>query len=147
MAASAWRVYRAAKEALLTGTIDLDTSAMRIKIVKGTGAATVSNYAYAAGYASCGTAVSFEGDENRTLTGIDVTTLSGSNTIMFDASDKIFTASGNLTSIQYAVIGVSGGAPLCWCKLTATPISLSATNTLKITMPAGGIFQLYGGEA
>ena len=143
MAATAWRVYSEAKKYLLTGDIDLNTSAMRIKVVSGVSAAAVSNYTRST-FASVGTAVA--NTAIKTLTGIAVTALNGSATQKFDASDKIFTASGgNASSIQYAVIGVSGGKALAWCKLSTAAFTVTSGNTLTITMNANGIFTLQGG--
>ncbi len=62
----------------------------------------------------------------------------------FDA--VVFTASGgNVTSIQYAVLGISGGKALGWCKLSTAVFTLSSGNTLTITPNASGVFTLTGG--
>lgn len=143
MAASAWRVYNEAKKYLQTGDIDLNTSALRWKVVSGASAALVSNYTRST-FASCGAAVA--NTAIKSVTGIAVTALAGSATQKFDASDKIFTASGgNASSIQYAVIGVSGGKALAWCKLSTAAFTVTSGNTLTLTLHANGIFVLQGG--
>jgi hypothetical protein len=50
-----------------------------------------------------------------------------------------------VTSIQYTVLGISGGKALAWCKLSSAVFSLSAGNTLTITPNSSGIFTLTGG--
>lgn len=66
--------------------------------------------------------------------------------IMFDATENIFTASGGAFTVQYAVIGVSAGKALAWCKLSTAAIGITAGNTLKITPSATGFFTLTGGS-
>lgn len=145
MAASKWQVYNEAKKFLLTGLIDLDTSAIRMKMVKNASAAKVSDYTRST-FDSCGTAVAFSGAGNNTRTpaNIKVTAGASAKEIMFDSDDVVFTASGTLTSIRYAVIGVSGGKSLAWCKLSADT-DLSAASTLTIQINASGYFTLTGG--
>lgn len=145
MAASAWRVYNEAKKFMLTGAIDLDTSAMRMKICKGTKAAAVSDYTRS-------TFASLTGETTnlttplRTLTNVVVTAGTSAKEIKFDFDDEVWTASGGaITSIQYAVIGVSNGACLAWCKLSTAAIDISSGSTLTIQINASGCFTLTGG--
>jgi hypothetical protein len=145
MAASAWRVYNEAKKYLLTGDIDLNTSAMRMKLCKGTKAAAVSNYTRST-FASLTHETTNITTPLRTLTNVAVTALNGSATVKFDFDDEVWTASGgDLTSLQYAVIGVSGGKALAWSKLSTAAITVTNTNTLTITINASGAFTLTGG--
>lgn len=145
MAASAWRVYNEAKKYLLTGDIDLNTSAMRMKICKGTKAAAVSDYTRST-FASLTHETTNLTTPLRTLTNIAVTAGASAKQIKFDADDEIWTASGGaITSIQYAVIGVSGGKALAWCKLSTAAIDIGSGSTLTITLNASGIFDLTGG--
>jgi hypothetical protein len=147
MAATAWRTYRAAKEYLLTADLDVDSALMRIKIIKTQGAAQVSDYAGITSFASAGSGNPAANMAIKSLGGLDVTTLAGSNTVMFDATDPVFTASGgDATSIQYAVIGISGGKALAWCKLSTATFNVTSGNTLTLTLHANGIFTLHGGE-
>ena len=142
MAASAWRVYREAKKYIMNGTIDLDATTLRAKLVSGASAALVSNYTRST-YASCGTKIT--NTNELSLTTIAITALNGSNTQKFDCADLVFTASGgNATSAQYAVIGVSNGKAIAWCKLTTAAVTI--TSTLTVTINANGIFTLHGGE-
>ena len=144
MAASAWRVYNEAKKYLLTGDIDLNTSVLSMKIIKGTSAAAVSRYSTST-FASAGTAV-LGNPAVITLTGVAVTTVGSAKQIMFDSTACVFTASaGTVTSCQYAVIGVSGGKALAWCKLSTAAFSVAVGNTLTVTPSATGYFTLTGG--
>ena len=143
MAASAWRIYNEGKKYLLTADLDLNAATMRIKLVKGTAAANVSAYTRS-------TFASITGLPSNTsvkaLTDPIVTALAGSATIKFDATDMVFTASGgDATSVQYAVIGISGGKALGWCKLSTAAFSITSGNTLTIAFNANGIFTLAGG--
>ena len=145
MAASAWRIYNEAKKYLLTGDLDLNAGLMRIKILKGTKAAAVSDYTRST-FASLTHETANITTPLRTLTNVAVTAGASAKAIKFDFDDEVFTASGGaLASIQYAVIGVSGGKALAWCKLTTTAIDITDTNTLTIAIHASGAFDLTGG--
>jgi hypothetical protein len=145
MAASAWRVYSEAKKYLLTGDIDLNTSLMRMKICKGTKAAAVSDYTRST-FASLSHETTNLTTPLRTLTNIAVTAGASAKEIKFDFDDEIWTASGGaITSVQYAVIGVSGGKALAWCKLSTAAIDIGSGSTLTITINASGAFTLTGG--
>jgi hypothetical protein len=144
MAASAWRVYNEAKKYLLTGDIDLNTSVLSMKIVKGTSAAKCSDYTRST-FASCGTAC-VGNPAVVTLTGVAVTTVGSAKQIMFDSTACVFTASaGTVTSCQYGVIGISGGKALAWCKLSTAAFDVAVGNTLTVTPSATGYFTLTGG--
>ena len=147
MAATAWRVYNEAKKYLLTADLDLNAATMRIKLVKGTAAANVSNYTRSTFASITGAPSNMTlAASGQSLTGLAITALNGSATIKFDATDPVFTASGgDTTSIQYAVIGVSGGKALAWCKLSTAAFTVTSGNTLTIQFNANGIFTLAGG--
>lgn len=145
MAASAWRVYNEAKKYLLTGDIDLNSTIIRVKILAGTKSAAVSNYTRST-FASLTHITTNLGAAIKSLPGLIVTAGASAKEIKFDSTAFIFSASGGaVTSIQYAVIGVSGGKCLAWCKLTTSVFSLSDGNTLTITPHSSGIFTLTGG--
>ena len=145
MAASAWRVYSEAKKYLLTGDIDLNTSPLRMKICKGTKAAAVSDYTRST-FASLTHETTNLTTPLRTLTNVAVTAGASAKEIKFDFDDEVWTASGGaITSVQYAVIGVSGGKALAWCKLSTGAIDIGSGSTLTITINASGAFTLTGG--
>jgi hypothetical protein len=146
MAASAWRIYNEGKKYLLTADLDVDSALMRIKLVKGTAAANVSNYTRSTFASITGAPSNLGSPHPQSLTGLAVTALNGSATIKFDATDPVFTASGgDATSIQYAVIGLSGGKALGWCKLSTAAFTVTNGNTLTVQFHANGIFTLSGG--
>ena len=144
MAASAFKIYNEAKKYLANGSINLSTAALRWKVVKGTSAAAVSNLTRST-FASCGTGV-LGNPVTKSVTGRTFTQVNGSQTIMFDAADPVFTASaGTVTSCRYIVIGISNGLALGWTKLSADT-TVTTTNTLTLQLAATGIFTLSGGN-
>lgn len=144
MAASAWRVYNEAKKYLMTGAIDLDTNIIKIGIYKASSNAstyTLSTFASVTVKASAGIKT-----QEKTLGSIAVTAGASAKVIKFDATNMVFTAStASAFSCLYAVIGVSGGKALCWCKMSTSGFSVTATNTLTIGLNASGIFDVSGG--
>lgn len=149
MAASAFRLYNRAKKYLLIGGLDLDAATVRVGLCRGTG---VSNYAltnWAASVYKAANRVSGGAYALKTLTGVTVSYGASNTVIRFDASDKVWTATGSaIKSIQYLVIGVSNGASgkaLGWVKLTTAAFDLATSNTLTIAWSTTGIFELTGG--
>lgn len=145
MAASKWMVYKNAKKYLMDGTIDLDAGTMRMKLLKGTKAAVVSAFTRDT-FASL-THIQSAGISQAimTVSGYAIISINAS-TWGFDSTAVIFKATGsNLTSIQYAVIGISNGKALAWCKLSSAAFQLSDGNTLTITPNASGYFTISGG--
>ena len=145
MAASKWQVYNEAKKWLLTGQIDLDTSAMRIKLCAASKSAAVSNYTRSTFASLTAISTNLKGTALRTIAGIVVGSVGSAKQYMFDATANVFTASGGNFSVQYAVIGVSAGKCLAWCKLSSAAIAVTSGNTLTITPSATGFFTLTGG--
>jgi len=149
MATSAFRLYNRAKKYLLVGGLDLDANTVRVGLCRG---ASVSNFAltnWAASVYKAGVRVSGGGYALKTLTGITVSYGASNKVIRYDASDKVWTASGSdMHSIKFLVIGVSNGASgkaLGWVHLTDTAFDLATSNTLTIQWSATGIFELSGG--
>jgi hypothetical protein len=146
MAATAWTIYNEAKKYMLTADLDLDAALMRIKIVKGTAAANVSDYTRSTFASITGAPSNLKAPAIKSLTGLLITAGASAKAIKFDATDPIFTASGGAaTSVQYAVIGISGGKALAWCKLSTAAFQITAGNTLTIQLNTSGIFTLTGG--
>lgn len=146
MAASAWRIYNESKKRLLTADFDLDGTEVRVKLCAGTKSAAVSNYTRST-FASLTHIVTNLLNPIKSLPGLYVThTGTSAKETKFDSTAFIFSASGGtVTSIQYAVIGLSGSFALAWCKLSTAVFSVTAGNTLTITPNANGIFTLTGG--
>jgi len=141
-------MYRSAKVKLGTGNLNLTNTLMRMKIIKAQGAAQVSDYANITSFASAGSGNAAANMNILSLTGLSWTAAAGSNTHKWDATSCVFTASGGAsTSLLYAVIGISGGAAIAWCKLTASgSIDVGSGSTLTVNPNASGIFTLAGGE-
>lgn len=144
MSAAAWKVYNLAKKYLNNGTIDLDAATLRMKLCKSTSNASTFTLST---FASVGTPVSGGG-----YTGIKSLTASviqgvSAKVYKFTYGNVVFTASGaDVTSIMYAVIGVSGGKAICWSKLSTAAFSVTSTNTLTVGADAtGGAFTISGG--
>src|SRR5512135_3336872 len=149
MATSAFRLYNSAKKYLLIGGLDLDAATVRVALGR---AASISNYALTNGAASvrkAGFQVSGGAYTLKTVTGITVAAGASAKVIRWDASDKVWTATGSaIKSIKYLMIGVSNGASgkaLGWVHLTDTAFNLATSNTLTIQWSANGIFELSGG--
>lgn len=144
MAASAWRVYNEAKKYIQTGDIDLNTNVITMGIYKASSNAstyTLSTLASVTVAASLGIKT-----QKKTLTSITVTAGASAKVIRFDCADLVFTAStASAFSCLYAVIGVSGGKAIAWCKMSSAGFSVTAGNTLTIQINASGIWELTGG--
>lgn len=146
MAAGNWFVYNEAKKYMQTADLDLNSALMRIKLVKGTASANVSNFTLSTFASITGAPSNLKAPHPKSLTGLLITAGASAKAIKFDATDPIFTASGgNATSIQYAVIGISGGKVLCWCKLSTAAFPITSGNTLTLQLNGSGIFTLTGG--
>jgi len=143
MAASAWRVYNEAKKYLQTADIDLNAGAVQIGLFKAASNAsdyTLSTIAQITVPCSQGLIT-----QKKALGSITVSNGLSAKSQMFDCADVVFTASAvSAFSVLYAVIYVSGGKAICWCKLSTTGFQVTATNTLTIAMHANGIWQLSG---
>lgn len=151
MAASKWQIYNSAKKKLLTGLIDLDSGAVRMKLLSGAKSAAVSNYARIL-MGSLTHMTTNLSAALMTVSGYVVGSVGSAKQIMFDSTAVIFKATGGAVaaSIQYAVIGVSGASAgssyaIGWCKLSTAVFGLSDGNTLTITPSATGYFTLTGG--
>lgn len=145
MAASKWQIYNEAKKYLLTADLDLNSTAVRVKLLAGTKSAAVSNYTRST-FASLTHITTNLKTAVKSLPGILVTAGASAKEIKFDSTAMLFSASGGtVTSIQYAVIGISGGKALAWSKLSSAVFSLTAGNVLTITPNASGLFTVTGG--
>ena len=147
MAAAAWKVFNESKQKLLNGGLDLDTAAVRMALYKST--SNVSTFTLsAASEVTNGVTTNLSGSGVRTLT---CSVIAGANvsTFKFTFANTVFTASGgDVTSIMYALIYVSGGAAICWSKLSTAIFTCSSGNTLTIAANAtGGAFTISGGTS
>ena len=84
---------------------------------------------------------------NGYTTGGNAVTLSksGTSTITFDATDpSVWTASGAGIVARFAVLYEVGGDVICYCLLDDAPanVTVTAANTLTLTINASGVFTL-----
>jgi hypothetical protein len=146
MAASAWRIYNLAKQYLWKADLDLDAGALRMKLLAGTKSAAVSDYARSTFASLTHITTNLKSPAVKTPGSISVSSGVSAKEMKFTHAAVVFTASGGtVTSIQYAVLGVSNGKALGWCKLSTAVFSLTSGNTLTITPNASGVFTLTGG--
>ena len=61
----------------------------------------------------------------------------------WNADAVVWTATGTITGVKYAVIfEVSQGKLLCWSALSTANFNITTGNTLTVTPSANGIFEL-----
>lgn len=140
MAAGAWTFTNNSRTYLLDGTFDLNTDSLKIALFQSTSNIGSGSTTYAGltnevangnGYTTGGNAV----------TG----SLSGTTTVTFDTTDPaVWTATGAGFSARYAVLYEVSGNVLAYCLLDNTPadVTITAGNTLTITINASGVFTL-----
>ena len=73
MAAGNWFVYNEAKKYMLTADLDLDAALMRIKLVKGTAAANVSDFTRSTFASITGAPSNLKAPHPKSLTGLLIT--------------------------------------------------------------------------
>jgi len=149
MAATAWTFYNEAKKKLgqVTGGIRLDSGTFRMSLFMSASDASTatqsllselsSEIAAQGGYAAGG----------RSIQGVAWTIAGDPSSVMWDATDLVFTANAaNLSNVKFAVVHYStsaGGGPLlCWSRLSTSEFSVTSGNTLTIQFATAGIFTL-----
>jgi hypothetical protein len=139
MAAGAWTFTNAARTNLSNG-VYLDADSYKIALFQSTSDIGAASTTYAG--------VSNEvANANGYTTGGNSVTLSrsGTTTVTFDATDPaVWTASGGSIVARYAVLYEVSGNVLCYCLLDDTPadVTVTAGNTLTLTINASGLFTL-----
>jgi hypothetical protein len=148
MAATAWVLYNKAKRNIMSNSggtqINLGTTAMKMKLTtSNSNAATLTLSTFGSitgeiiaqgGYAAGG----------RALAGLAITTKLSAKSYSLMANDLVFTASGaTLSNIMYAVIGVSGGRPVCYSQLSTVSFNILNPNTLTVQFNTNGVFELH----
>ena len=146
MAATAWSFYNSFKEKLGNAVFDLDAATPNFRLALFTNSAStnannvaLSTYASIAnevangnGYATGGVSVS-----GRTWAS------TATNKYRWDATAVVWTATGgDIANVKYAIIYKSGGALVCFSKLSTSHFTLTQDNTLTVTPNANGIFEL-----
>lgn len=140
MAAGNWTFTNGTRTSLLNGTFDLDSDTFKIALFQSTSNIGAASTTYAGltnevangnGYTTGGNAV----------TG----SLSGTTTVTFDTTDPaVWTASGAGFSARFAVLYEVAGNVIAYCLLDSTPadVTVTAGNTLTLTINASGVFTL-----
>ena len=146
MAATAWELYNLSKKKLGNGTIQLGVNTFLMHLFKGSSNAStltlnlfgsVTNEVNTGSYAS------------KTLASVTWTTGANAATYRLDSNDVVFSASGsNMTSIQFAVVRVSGASAgannlLMKSKLSSAVFTVNDGNTLTVQINASGYFELF----
>lgn len=149
MSAGKWQLFNEAKLKVLNGTLDLDSAAVRMRLYKSS-----SNIATSATAFPLSTIASITNQVTTNVKGGGTKTLTASVIVGANASTYKFTfanviwstSGGDITSVQIAVIFLSGGQPICWSKLSTSIFTVTSGNTLTIAPNAtGGAFTISGG--
>lgn len=140
MAAGNWTFTNGTRTSLVDGTFDLNSDTFKIALFQSTSNIGASSTTYA------GLTNEVANGNGYTTGGNSVTgSLSGTTTVTFDTTDPaVWTASGAGFSARYAVLYEVGGNVLAYCLLDSTPadVTVTAGNTLTITINASGVFTL-----
>lgn len=142
MAGSAWVIHDKAKKYIGNGVVDLDDDVLKARLYLSTSNVSTSSVD---GIASATDEVSGNGYAEQTLT--NVTWEESGGTVTLDCDAFTFVAAGGDITARYAVIydDTADGKPvLCHMTLDDTPANVTATdtNSITVTPPAGGIFQV-----
>ena len=151
MAVGTWQIHDKFKRVMADGTLDLDNGSheLRCSLYKGSsnlGAAAIS------GLSVIGSVTNELADGNgystsgKTLSA-DWTQGASGGEMRFSHSDVFWSATGDITSIQYAVAWFSGASAnaryiLGHCTLSTSVFTLTSTNRLTISDGGNGVFEL-----
>jgi hypothetical protein len=141
MAAGAWNIYNSAKRYIVNGTIDLDTTTIKMYLLKSTSNASTFTLSTQAALTNRVSGGGFKGAKALTLMSVKQGVSVAQS--KWSAAALIFTASGaNIGSVKYAVLAVSAGKLICWCQLSTAAFNVTTGNTLTVTENALGIFTI-----
>lgn len=143
MAATAFQVYNKAKKAIGGGVVQLGTTAMRLKLATSASNASTlglstfgsitNEIAAAGGYVAGG----------RSLASLVWTVGASAKQYKYAAANLVFTAVGApLVNVKYAIVGVAGGACVCFCQLSSAQFTVPTGQTLTVAFSSQGIFVL-----
>jgi len=149
MAAGSWKIYNSAKLYIGDGTMDLDTHAFKIALLRSgyTPALTHTQYSQLTNQTPSG--------NGYTTTGVALTSVTYAQTnglATFDSADPAWTASGGTIIARYAVLYNDTttspvDALVAYCLLDTAPADVTITdgNTLTLQISANGYFTIGGG--
>ncbi len=144
MAAGAWNIYNSAKRYIVNGTIDLDTTTIKMYLCKSTSNASTYTLSTQAALTNKVSGGGFKGAKALTLLSVKQgVSAKQSKWAASAAPSLIFTASGaNIGSAMYAVLAVSAGKLIAWCQLSTAAFNVTTGNTLTVTENTLGIFTI-----
>lgn len=146
MAATAWELYNLSKKKLGNGTIQLGVQTFLMHLFKGSSNCSTLTLSIVS---SCNNEVTGGGYTSKTLASATWSAGANAATYRFTSNNVVFSASGaNLTSIQFAVVRVSGTSAnannlLMKSKLSTAAFQVNDGNTLTVQINASGYFELY----
>ncbi len=150
MAVGAWTFFHKFKEYALDATIDMDAAVFRVTLHTNSSNLTANlvstvtvigsvtgQLVDAGGYSTSG----------KTLSAPTWATGASSGEMRFDATAVFWSATADLSNIQWAVIHADGASAgdsylVAYSKLSTSQFDLTNTNRLTITPSASGIFEL-----
>ena len=145
-----WTIFHKFKEYIADGTIDMDGDTFRVTLHTNASNLTANlvstvtilgsvtgELAEAGGYSTSG----------KTLSAPTWAAGASSGEMRFDATAVFFSATANISNIQWALIHVDGASAgdsflVAYSKLSTTQFDLTNTNRLTITPSANGLFEL-----
>lgn len=150
MAVQAFKFYNKFKEYFADNTIDMDGTTFDMHLYQSASdfaTATQSTLGELSGQVASGNGYSQSGKAMTVTWSIGAS----ASEMRFDATAVIWTATGgNIANIKAAVIVArtqdsgknTGNKLVCYASLTSTQFTVNTGNTLTLTPPAGGIFEL-----
>jgi hypothetical protein len=143
MSATAFTIYNKAKKYIGNGTIQLGTTAMKMKLTtSASNASTLTLSTFASITNEIGTSGGYA-TGGQALGTLYWSTGRSAKEYKYNAANLIWTATGGpLTNVKFGVIGVSGGKCVCWSKLSTSQFTVTIGNTLTVQFNTLGIFYM-----
>lgn len=151
MAAGKWKIYDAARLAILNGDVDLNGHSFKINLYLSTSNCDTLTSHDALADLTNQVATAFGYTQNTKAVTIATSNAAGTSTID-ETTNPVWTASGGAITARFAVIYDDTHAddmPIAVCLLDTAPADVTATdgNTFTVTMNASGIFTVTGGQS
>lgn len=150
-AAGKWKLYEAAKLAIINGEIDFNAHSFKVNLYLSTSNCdTLSGHDQLSDLTNqVATAFGYTQDTKAVTI---ATSQSGGTTTVDETTNPVWTASGGSIVARFAVIYDDTHAsdiPVCVCLLDTAPADVTATdgNTFTININASGLFTLSGADS
>lgn len=150
-AAGKWKLYEAAKLAIINGEIDFNAHSFKVNLYLSTSNCdTLSGHDQLSDLTNqVATAFGYTQDTKAVTI---ATSQSGGTTTVDETTNPVWTASGGSIAARFAVIYDDTHAndiPVCVCLLDTAPADVTATdgNTFTININASGLFTLSGADS